>query len=71
MATVSCTACAAVPPFRAMVAGRNVHCVFAGRPEHAISTPPTYPLMGTILKVVLADPGATTLSVVGAFAISN
>ena len=69
--TVNCTVCAAVLPLKATVAGVNMHCVLVGRPEHAISMPPTYPLIGTRLKLALADPGAETLSVVGALPMSN
>lgn len=40
--TVKVTLCGAVLVLeKAIVAGTKVHCTFTGRPEHAISTPPT------------------------------
>jgi len=66
--TVKVTFCGALLALeKATVAGRKVHCVLTGRPEHAISTPPTYPLIGAIAKVPLTEPGAETDNVPGGF----
>ena len=50
-----------------MVPGVKLHCVFAGKPEHDMSTPPVYPLIGVTTKVVLAEPEVGTANVVGVF----
>jgi hypothetical protein len=66
---VSVTFCGAVfVPTKATVAGMKVHCVFTGRPEHAMLTPPTYPLIGASVKVALTEPGELTVRAVGWFA---